>query len=174
MSKEAVHIRVPVPGRFMPRNSFTFSMREADAFEETLFIGRPSKRDPYRLSLFGQHLEPDERPQVVLPIRGGTLLVTDRRLLEMHAHLEIHGAWNVKQFQGYVVHEAIDRRMVRDVTHDVSKISDAVGNRAIEDRIQIVTDKGPTDFLVSKGPEPTLSEDDFRILRAHVLDVQPK
>jgi hypothetical protein len=174
MSKEAVHIRVPVPGNFILRNPFALPMREADAFEETLFLGRPSKRDPYRLSLFGQHLEPDERPLVILPIRGGTLLVTDRRLLEMRAHLEVHGAWNVKQFQGYAIHKAIERRNVREVTHDVSRVQDATGNRVIEDRIRMVTDEGPTDFLVSKGPEPTLSEDDFRVLRDNVLGIQPK
>jgi hypothetical protein len=165
---------VPIPGSFIPRNPFAIPMPEADAFEETLFLGRPSKRDPYRLSLFGQHLDPDERPLVLLPIRGGTLLVTDRRLLEMRAHLEVHGAWNVKQFQGYAIHRALERRIVREVIHDVSAVPDTAANRAIEDRIRVVTDDGPTDFLVSKGPEPTLSEDDFRILRGNVLGIQPK
>jgi hypothetical protein len=36
------------------------------------------------------------------------------------------------------------------------------------------TDDGPADFLVSKGPEPSLSDDDFRLLRASVLSGQPK
>jgi hypothetical protein len=148
-------------------------MRDADAFEETLFLGRPSKRDPYRLSLFAQHLEPDERPRVVLPIQGGTLLVTDRRLLELRAHLEVHGAWNVKQFQGYAIHRAIERRLVREVAHEASSIKDRVGNRYVEDRIRMATEDGPADFLVSKGPEPTLSEEDFRLLRASVLGNQP-
>ncbi len=82
-------------------------MRDADAFDDTAFIGlaRLAKRDPYRLSLFAHHLEPDERPLIVLPIQGGTLLVTADRLLELRAHLEVHGAWNVKQFQGYAVHQ---------------------------------------------------------------------
>jgi hypothetical protein len=149
-------------------------VREADAFEETVFLGRPSKRDPYRLSLFGQHLEPDERPLILLPIRGGTLLVTDRRLLELRAHLEVHGAWNVKQFQGYAVHTTIERRVIHEVTHEVSRVPDAVGNQPIEDRIRMVTEAGPADFLVSKGPEPTLSDEDFRILRAQILGHQPK
>jgi hypothetical protein len=174
MSREAVHIRVPVPGTFMPQNPFALPMRDADAFEETLFLGRPSKRDPYRLSLFGEHLDQDERPLVLLPIRGGTLLVTDRRLLEMRAHLEVHGAWNVKQFQGYAIHQAIEKRIVREVIHEVSRIPDSAGNRPIEDRIRMQTDDGPADFLVSKGPEPSLSDDDFRLLRASVLSGQPK
>ena|SRR5437016_332247 len=149
-------------------------MREADAFEKTLFLGRPSKRDSYRLSLFGQHLDPEEWPLVILPIHGGTLVVTDRRLLEMRAHLEVHGAWNVKEFQGYAIHRAVERRLVREVTHEVYRVADAVGNRPIEDRVRLVTDEGPADFLISKGPEPTLSEDDFRVLRATVLGRQPK
>ena len=76
-------------------------MQDADAFDDVAFLGtaRTAKRDPYRLSLFGAHLESDERPLVILPVQGGTLLVTDRRLLELRAHLEVHGAWNVKEFQ---------------------------------------------------------------------------
>jgi hypothetical protein len=146
-------------------------MRDAEAFEETAFVGlgRPTKRDPYRLSLFAQHLAPDERPLILLPIQGGTFLVTDGRLLEFRAHLEVHGAWNVKQFQGYVVHRAIDRSAVRDVVHDVRPAQDAVGNRRIEDRLLIATDEGFQEFLVSRGPEPTLSEEDFNAVRTAAL-----
>jgi len=86
-------------------------MQDADAFDGVVFLGtaRTAKRDPYRLSLFGAHLESDERPLVILPVLGGTLLVTDRRLLELQAHLEVHGAWNVKEFQGYMIQRSIDR-----------------------------------------------------------------
>jgi hypothetical protein len=151
-------------------------MREADAFDATAFLGlaRSAKRDPYRLSLFAYHLEPDERPLIVLPIQGGTLIVTDGRLLELRAHLEVHGAWNVKQFQGYVVEQAIERRAVRDVTHTVVPTHDAVGNRRTEDRLRLTTDEGLVDFLVSKGPDATLSEEDFEALRGAVLGPQPK
>jgi len=151
-------------------------MRDAEAFEETAFVGlgRAAKRDPYRLSLFAQHLEPDERPLILLPIQGGTLLVTDGRLLEFRAHLDVHGAWNVKEFQGYVVHRAIDRKVVRDVVHDVHPAQDAVGNRRIEDRLTVATEEGLHDFLVSRGPEATLSEEDFNAVRAAVLVVQAK
>ena len=151
-------------------------MREADAFDDTAFIGlaRSAKRDPYRLGLFAQHLEPDERPLIVLPVQGGTLLVTDDRLLELRAHLEVHGAWNVKQFQGYVVQQAIERETVRDVSHDVRPAQDASGNRRTEDRLLLATDRGPAEFLVSKGPEATLSDEDFVVLRDAVLGLQPK
>ena len=151
-------------------------MRDVEAFEGTAFVGlaRSAKRDPYRLSLFAQHLAPDERPLILLPIQGGTLLVTDGRLLEFRAHLEVHGAWNVKEFQGYVVHRAIDRNVVRDVVHDVRPGQDAVGNRRIEDRLMVATEEGLQDFLVSRGPEATLSEEDFNAVRAAVLVVQAK
>lgn len=151
-------------------------MREADAFEDTAFIGlaRLAKRDPYRLSLFAQHLESDERPLVVLPIQGGTLIVTEKRLLELRAHLEVHGAWNVKQFQGYAVQRMVVREIVREVSHNIQAVVDAVGNRRTEDRILLRSDEGPAEFLVSKGPEPTLSDEDFRILRDAVLGPQAK
>jgi len=151
-------------------------MREADAFDDTAFIGlaRSAKRDPYRLGLFAQHLEPDERPLIVLPVQGGTLLVTDDRLLELRAHLEVHGAWNVKQFQGYAVYQAIERRIVRDVSHEVRPAEDAAGTRRTEDRLLVTTDRGPAEFLVSKGPQATLSEQDFIMFRNAVLALQPK
>jgi len=91
-------------------------MRDADAFERTamLGLGRGAKRDPYRLSLFGQHLGDEEWPLVLLAIQGGTLLVTDRRILEFRAHLEVHGAWNVKEFQGYIIQREMERKAVGD------------------------------------------------------------
>lgn len=151
-------------------------MRDADAFEETEFIGmaRSARRDPYRLSLFGQHLAEDERPLIFLPIQGGTLLVTDRRLLEFRAHLEVHGAWNVKQFQGYALQRALDREAVRDMIHEVRPQVDAAGNRRVDDRFIVMTDEGPQEFLVSRGLEPTLPDSEFDALRAAALGPQPK
>ena len=151
-------------------------MREADAFARTAFLGlaRSGKRDPYRLSLFAQHLEPEERPLIVLPVQGGTLIVTDERLLELRAHLEVHGAWNVKQFQGYAVHRVIGRRTIRNVAHDVNPAHDSTGNRRIEDRIVLTVNGATEEILVSKGPEPTLSEEDFTIFRDAVLEPQAK
>jgi len=151
-------------------------MRDADAFESTRFLGlaRSSKRDPYRLSLFAQHLGAGEQPLVFLSIQGGTLIATDERLLELRAHLEVHGAWNVKEFQGYAVHRAIDRGTVRELTHDVQAAQDGAGNRRVEDRLRLITDEGPVEFLVSKGPEATLPEDEFLVFRAAVLASQAK
>src|SRR5713226_402220 len=160
----------------MSRESIGGRMQDADAFDGVAFLGtaRAAKRDPYRLSLFGAHLEPDERPLVILPVQGGTLLVTDRRLLELRAHLEVHGAWNVKEFQGYVIQRSIDRGSVRDIEHAVRPVVDGAGNRRIEDRLRLTTAKGPEEILVSRGPEPTLPDPDFAVLRDAVLGRQAK
>src|SRR2546425_10536482 len=126
-------------------------MQDADAFDDVTFLGmaRTAKRDPYRLSLFGAHLDSGERPLVLLPVQGGTLLVTDRRLLEFRAHLEVHGAWNVEEFQGYRAQRSIDRAFVREIEHVVRTAVDAAGNRRIEDRLLLTTANGPEDILVS-------------------------
>ena len=150
-------------------------MRDADAFEDTVFLGlaRAAKKDPYRLSLFGQHLESDERPVIVLPVQGGTLLVTDRRLVELRAHLEVHGAWNVKEFRGYAVHRAFERTSFRTVDHVIRAASDAVGSRRIEDILVLGTANGAEELLVSRGPEPTLLDAEFTVLREAVLGRHP-
>jgi len=151
-------------------------MQDADAFDDVTFLGmaRTAKRDPYRLSLFGAHLDSAERPLVLLPVQGGTLLVTGRRILEFRAHLEVHGAWNVKEFQGYMVQSSIDRAFVREIEHVVRTAVDAAGNRRVEDRLQLTTSNGLEDVLVSRGPEPTLSDADFVVLRDAVLAGQAK
>lgn len=151
-------------------------MPDAEVFANTAFLGlaRLSKRDPYRLSLFAQHLAADERPLVLLTIQRGTLLVTDRRLLELRPHLEVHGAWNVKEFQGYAVHRAIERAAVHDIAHAVHAGTDPAANRRVEDRIVLTTADGPEEFLVSRGPETTLPDEEFDVLRAAVLGPQPK
>lgn len=161
---------------FIPARPFDVGMRDADAFERTVFLGlaRTSKRDPYRLSLFAQHLASDEEPRILLPVQGGTLLITDRRLLELRAHLEVHGAWNVKEFQGYAIQRGIDIASTRDVVHRVTRGTDATGNRRVEDVLIVTTATGCEEILVSKGPEATLAEDEFRALRDAVLALQPK
>ena len=111
-------------------------------------------------------------PLVFLAIQGGTLVVTDRRLLEFRAHLEVHGAWNVKEFQGYEVRRDIDRAAVRDVAHRLEPARDAA--RQATDRVHLDTADGPEEFVVSRGPEATLSEDDFAVLRNAILAPHPK
>jgi hypothetical protein len=149
-------------------------MRDADAFEGTTFLGlaKRSKRDPYRLGLFAAHLEPDERPLVFLAVQGGTVIVTDRRVLEFRAHLEVHGAWNVKEFQGYEVRRNWDRLLVRGVEHTVApSVSGPAGT--VEDSIRLSLPDRVEAIVVSKGPQPTLTREDFEILRTAVSG-QPK
>lgn len=152
----------------MSRDPVAQSMRDADAFDEAEFLGlaRRSKRDHYRLSLFARHLEGDERPSALLAVHGGTLVVTDRRLLEFRAHLEVHGAWNVKEFRGYEIHRQWDRSAVRGVEHRVSPAGQANG---LEDSVILQLPTGTETILVSRGPEPTLPEEDYELLRDAVL-----
>ena len=151
-------------------------MADTEAFDGTTFLGlaRGAKRDPYRLSLFGQHLQPGETSRALLAVSGGTLIITDRRILLMRAHLDDHGAWNVKQFQGYSVDRSVDTGSVQALDHSVQAIEDRSGNRRIEDWLLITTAGGREDILVSRGPEATLSEEDFTVLRAAILRDQPK
>ncbi len=146
-------------------------MPGADAFEETSFLGlaRSAKRDPYRLSLFAVHLHPDERALVFLAIHGGTLVVTDRRVLEFRAHLETYGAWNVKQFQGYEVRREVPRSDVKGLEHRIEST-----RAAVEDVVLLESRAGPEQFVVSRGPEATLRPDEFDALRAAVLGPQAK
>ena len=146
-------------------------MREADAFERTAMLGlaRGAKRDLYRLSLFGQHLGDDEWPLVLLAIQGGTLLVTDRRVLEFRAHLEVHGAWNVKEFQGYTIQREMERKSVRDVLHVVEPADVSSGSRVVADKLVLLSEPGKTEILVSRGPEATLSHPEFLAVRDAIL-----
>ena len=149
-------------------------MPEADVFDRTVFVGlaRAAKRDPYRFSLFAKHLEPEEVPVVFLTIHGGTLIVTDRRILEFRPHLETHGAWNVKAFLGYEIHRSLERSVVTNAAHELRPTAD--GRGGIEDRLVLTTVDGPEEILVSKGPDPTLSEEEFLTLRSAIVGPQAK
>jgi len=148
---------------------------EADAFDNATFLGlsRPTKRDPYRLSLFARHLKAGERARAIVPIRGGTLLVTDRRLLELRPHLEVHGAWNVKEFLGYEVVREVDLKSIHEVEHmNPAAVAEPTGPP--EESLLVRTAEGTWTIVVARGPEPTLTHDDVRALRAIVEDGQAK
>jgi len=87
------------------------------AFEAAVFLGgrQEGKRDPERLRLFSEHLEPGEKVAFVLPCRNSTLLLTDRRLLDLKPQLVTHGAWNVMKFEGFVLNAEIPRGTASDV-----------------------------------------------------------
>ncbi len=134
-----------------------------------LGLARGAKRDPYRLSLFGQHLRDEEWPLVLLAIQGGTLLVTDRRILQFRAHLEVHGAWNVKEFQGYVIQREMERKSVGDVTHVVEPADVSSGSRVVADKLILTIAEGRAEILVSRGPEATLSHQEYLAVRDAIL-----
>src|SRR2546428_10512324 len=89
-----------------PRNLKTASRLSAivgdsgGAFQGTVFFGgrQADKRDPERLRLFAEHLDPGEVVLFVLPCRSSTLLLTVRRLVDLRPQLASHGAWNVLSF----------------------------------------------------------------------------
>ncbi len=145
-------------------------MPDASAFDDVEFLGlsRHSKRDPHRLGLFAHHLQPDERPRVLLAIQGGTLVVTNQRILEFRAHLEVHGAWNVKEFQGYEVRRSLPRGRVLQVAHTVSAPPTAA--HVMEDALRLSLPDREETIVVSRGPEATLPDADFEILRSAILD----
>ena len=145
-------------------------MGDADAFEGAAFLGlsRQSKRDPYRLDLFARHFEAGERALALLAVHGGTLVVTDRRLIEFRAHLEVRGAWNVKEFQGYEIRRQFERTAVRDMGHRLGPAAE--GPQAVEDSLEFILPDRSETVLVSRGPQATLPPEDFEALRAAVLD----
>src|SRR3989337_1275604 len=132
-------------------------MRDATAFDRTEFLGlaRRARRDPHPLELFARHLEPREEPEAVLPVTGGTLVITDRRLLHLTSHLEVDGAWNVREFQGYVVSREIPLEAVTDAEHVVR-----TGGREVEDALRVTTAGGQEEIVLSRGPERVVPDED--------------
>lgn len=149
----------------MDRTRLPRSVGDAAAFDGAVFLGlaRQSKRDPYRLGLFAAHFDPGETAHALLPVQGGTLVVTDRRLLEFRAHLEVHGAWNVKEFQGYEVRRSWDRASLLRLDHAVRRASGAA--ELVEDLLVLQVGGREETLTVSRGPEPTLPAEDFEALR---------
>jgi hypothetical protein len=146
------------------------AMADADAFDDAEFLGlsRTSKRDPYRLGLLARHFEIGERATAQIPIAGGTLVVTDRRLLVFTTHLEVDGPWNVREFQGYVVSKEIPLEDVQDVRPSTSK-----GPREIVDVLHITTRGGDVDLVVSRGPERVVSDEDLASLAGFLTRHSP-
>ena|SRR6267143_882974 len=132
-------------------------MADEASFEDAEFLGlaRTAKRDPYRLGLFARHFEPGERAQALLPIVGGTLVVTDQRLIHFTTHLDVDGAWNVREFTGYTVSREIPLEAIKEVRHSTSRTP-----RQVEDALRVVTADGPVEFVLSLGPERVVSDED--------------
>lgn len=147
-------------------------METEAAFDGAAFLGlaRTAKRDPHRLALFARHFEPGERVGAVVPVPGGTLIVTDRRLLELRPHLEVDGAWNVREFQGYVIVREVQIENVAGARRRIASPSaGAGGNRDVDDVLDLETSRGTESFLLSRGPRPLLTEADFARLTDALL-----
>lgn len=152
--------RAGIRGRVMDERAFEGA--------EFLGLGRRSKRDPYRLGLFARHFDAGERATALLPISGGTLIATDRRLLHYTTHLEVDGAWNVREFTGYVVSKEVPLSQILKVRH-----STLHGAGGVEDVIHVSTPEGPLDFHVSKGPERVVTDEDIERLVTLLMQRSP-
>lgn len=132
------------------------------------------KRDPYRLSPFAMHLQPDERPRAFLPIRDGTLLVTDQRILAFRPHAEADDPDN-RGSAGYEVAESIPVDDVRGIERRIAyPIGGPPIERDLEERLILVTTKGPRVIVVARGPRPDLTEEDLTDLEQVVIEPHAK
>jgi len=139
-----------------------------NAFDGAAFLGlaRRAKQDPHRLELLARLLEWDEVVRAVVPVPGATLLVTDRRALEMRPHLEVDGAWNVREFQGYVIAREVSLDVVRTAGR---RTGPGDRGRDVDDILHLETTDGDEDFLLSRGPSPILTTDEFDRLASFFL-----
>lgn len=87
-----------------------------EPFAHTRFLeaGASVREDAERLGMLAEHLEPGERALLFLPLKASSLLLTQRRLLELRPHLDVAGFWNVVAFRGYRVEREIPLRAVED------------------------------------------------------------
>ena len=132
----------------------------AAAFRDATFLGgrQKEKRDPERLRLFAEHLEDGERVLYVLPCRSSTLLLTDRRLLDLKPRLFAHGAWNVMRFEGFVVNAEIPRGTAADVRR--SPVPLAPGGQVLGGELLELTAHGKAFTFVTEPYGEGLSPDD--------------
>ncbi len=137
-------------------------MRDESAFDGAAFLGlaRKAKRDPYRLGLFARHFAVDEEALVLLPIAGGTIVLTNQRLLEFQTHLEIDGAWNVREFSGYTVTRELALASIAGAEHVAAARPSPQSALAMDDVLRIETSEGPVDFVLSRGPEAVVPAED--------------
>ena len=109
-----------------------------------------------------------ERASFVLPVAGGTLVGTTRRLLHFTTHLEVDGAWNVREFTGYVV----SREIPLDRILEVRPFGSVAQNEIVEG-ISVFTTEGSVDFVVSKGLERVVSDEDIGRIIARLTRRSP-
>ena len=131
------------------------------AFEEAVFLGgrQEGKRDPERLRLFSDHLEAGERVGFVLPCRNSTLVLTDRRLLDLKPRLVAHGAWNVMKFEGFSLNAEIPRGTASAVRRRPVPL--APGGKALGGEMLEIVSQGKTFTFITEPYGEGLSPDDL-------------
>jgi hypothetical protein len=132
-----------------------------EPFARTTFLGgrEKAKRDPERLRLFAQHLEDGERVGWVLPCRNSTVLLTDRRLLDLKPQLVAHGAWNVMKFEGFSLNADIPRGTATDVRR--KSVPLGPGGKVMGGEVLEVTAHGKTFTFVTEPYGEGLTPDDL-------------
>jgi len=137
-------------------------VRDESAFDGAAFLGlaRRAKRDPYRLGLFARHFETDEEALALLPIAGGTIVLTNQRFLEFQTHLEVDGAWNVREFSGYTISRQLALSLIAGANHVAAVPRSPQSSLAVDDVLRIETSEGPMDFVLSRGPEAVVPSED--------------
>ena len=131
------------------------------AFATATFLGGrlEDKRDPERLRLFAEHIQDGERVAYVLPCRSSTLVLTDRRLLDLKPQLVAHGAWNVMRFEGFFLQAEIPRgtaTAVRRTPVPLGPGGKVVGGETLE-----ITATGKTFTFVTEPYGEGLTPDDL-------------
>lgn len=141
-------------------------MAEPDSvFRDAVFLGgrQDDKKDPERLRLFAEHLEEGERVRWILPCRNSTILITDRRLIDLKPRLVAHGAWNVMKFEGFTLNAEIPQGTATSVRRRPVPLGPGgtiVGGEMLE-----VTAQGKTFTFVTEPYGEGLTPDDL----SHVL-----
>lgn len=130
------------------------------AFERAVFLGgrQEDKRDADRLRLFADHLEEGETVRWVLPCRSSTLLLTDRRLLDLRPQLAVHGAWNVMRFSGFYVNADIPHGTASAVRRKPVPLGP--GGKIVGGEVLELTAQGKTFTFVTEPYGAGLTPDD--------------
>lgn len=131
------------------------------AFEAAVFLGgrQEDKRNPERLRLFAEHLEAGERVRWILPCRNSTILLTDRRLLDLKPQLVAHGAWNVMKFEGFSLNAEIGRGTATAVRRRPVPLGS--GGKVIGGELLEITAQGKAFTFVTEPYGQGLTPDDL-------------
>jgi len=131
------------------------------AFAAATFLGgrQDNKRDPERLRLLAEHLDEAEPALWILPCRSTTLILTDRRLLDLKPLLVAHGAWNVLKFEGFSLHAQIPRGTASAVRRRPVPLGP--GGKVVGGEMLEIVSQGKTFTFVTEPYGEGLTPDDL-------------